>query len=306
MERDRARSLAVAVLAVLALALAAAILSGAVETGPLQDFGLGNAPESDAPGGGGGSGFFPGGGSARGAFGLFCITHPLFVYGIPLFALGVAALLVHRFGYWAGSRLSAAFGLLLGIPYALLTSCEAANGGLEAPAAVGDAWAQAGAVVPSAATNPLVLVGLILGGVILVVLIVRYLGRRFGSDGSGAAFHVALAPRPANPTSDLAGVADAAAEAADRIDDAAAVDNEVYRAWREMTEHLEVERPAASTPGEFAEAAIAEGLDPARVEALTDVFERVRYGDADPAEYATEAVEALRGIEAAAEEESGG
>jgi len=76
------------------------------------------------------------------------------------------------------------------------------------------------------------------------------------------------------------GVGAAAGRAADRLlaDTDAAITNEVYRAYREMTAHLEVPTPAATTPREFAAAAIDAGLDPDDVETLTDLFERVRYG----------------------------
>jgi len=90
-----------------------------------------------------------------------------------------------------------------------------------------------------------------------------------------------------------------AGRAADRIERAAAVDNEVYRAWVAMTERLDVEHPESSTPGEFAAAAVAAGVDPETVAELTALFERVRYGDEAPtAEAESRAVEALRDIEA--------
>ncbi|WP_435195931.1 DUF4129 domain-containing protein [Natronomonas sp. EA1] len=90
-----------------------------------------------------------------------------------------------------------------------------------------------------------------------------------------------------------------AGEAADRIVRGAVVDNEIYRAWREMTDLLDVPNPNASTPTEFAEAAVDAGLDPADVAELTALFEAVRYGGADPsAERERRAVDCLRRIEA--------
>jgi len=90
----------------------------------------------------------------------------------------------------------------------------------------------------------------------------------------------------------------AAGRAADRIERAAAVDNEIYRAWVEMTEHLDVEHPESSTPREFEAAAVDAGIDADVVAELTGLFERVRYGDEPPTE-ATEAraVDALRSME---------
>jgi hypothetical protein len=59
-------------------------------------------------------------------------------------------------------------------------------------------------------------------------------------------------------------------------------DNEVYRAWREMRERVDVTYGKATTPREFARDAVAAGADAEPVERLTDLFDRVRYGDAAP------------------------
>ncbi|RJS95802.1 DUF4129 domain-containing protein, partial [Halococcus sp. IIIV-5B] len=71
----------------------------------------------------------------------------------------------------------------------------------------------------------------------------------------------------------------AAGRAADRIEHDAGLENGVYRAWREMTDHLDVARPESSTPGEFARAATEAGMRGRDVDELTDLFTRVRYGD---------------------------
>ncbi|AGB37612.1 DUF4129 domain-containing protein [Natronococcus occultus] len=101
-------------------------------------------------------------------------------------------------------------------------------------------------------------------------------------------------------STDAAAVGSAAGRAADRIDEGTAVDNEVYRAWREMTDRLDVDRPASSTPREFADAAVAAGLERDHVDELTRLFEDVRYGDTEttPA-MERQAVATLRKIEAA-------
>jgi len=93
-------------------------------------------------------------------------------------------------------------------------------------------------------------------------------------------------------------LAAAAGRAADRIEDADDVDNEIYRAWVEMTEYIDVEHPESSTPGEFAAAAVDAGIDRDDVVELTDRFERVRYGHTAPtAEREARARDALRRIE---------
>jgi hypothetical protein len=65
-----------------------------------------------------------------------------------------------------------------------------------------------------------------------------------------------------------------------------------------MTEALDVDRPASSTPAEFASAAVAAGVDEEPIDELTAVFERVRYGGEDAtADRERRAVAALRRIE---------
>ncbi|WP_207587855.1 DUF4129 domain-containing protein [Halomontanus rarus] len=97
-----------------------------------------------------------------------------------------------------------------------------------------------------------------------------------------------------------AAVAAAAGRAAERIESSGDddVDNAVYRAWRDMTRLLEVDRPETSTPREFAEAAIDAGLAREDVDELTRLFEDTRYGHAETTEeMETRAVSVLRRIE---------
>jgi hypothetical protein len=79
-------------------------------------------------------------------------------------------------------------------------------------------------------------------------------------------------------------LAAAAGRAADRLEaHNADVDNEVYRAWWEMTSLLDVADPDTATPGEFADAAVAAGMGEDDVADLTRLFEEVRYGERDAA-----------------------
>lgn len=100
----------------------------------------------------------------------------------------------------------------------------------------------------------------------------------------------------------------AAGQAADRLEAAeTAIDNEVYRAWHEMTDRLDVANPDAATPSEFADAAIAAGIDREDVAELTALFEEVRYGDAIPTEAREDrALAALRRIESTYADQSDG
>lgn len=90
----------------------------------------------------------------------------------------------------------------------------------------------------------------------------------------------AAADDPAATTADKrAQLGAAAATAAEQIESADELDNEVYEAWVRMTRQLDGPDPATSTPGEFAAAAADAGMDRQDVEALTQLFEEVRYGD---------------------------
>lgn len=303
MDRETLRTLTIALLAVVVTALAASAFTGAVTAGPLEDFGLGNADDTQTPGDADTSGGLIGGQAAETVLGtsIICIQHPYFVYGVPLLVFGGVIYLFDRFNSWIAGRLSAGFGLLIGIPYAVLISCPSNDAVLAASTDFGELFARAGTDIPTPVpVDPLLLMGALVVGVVGVVVAVQRLslGR---TEGRGREFHVDLLPRPANPQTDLAGVADVAGSAADRLDEDVDVDNEVYRAWREMTAYLDVEEPASSTPREFEAAAVEAGLDPADVAALTTVFEAVRYGDVDPESRAGEAAAALRRIEAAAD-----
>jgi hypothetical protein len=65
-----------------------------------------------------------------------------------------------------------------------------------------------------------------------------------------------------------------------------------------MTRTLRVDRPATSTPAEFADAAVDAGMDPDDVSELTELFEAVRYGAEQPTEdHTRRAKKALRRIE---------
>jgi hypothetical protein len=148
---------------------------------------------------------------------------------------------------------------------------------------------------PTAGTStwrsPPIVVLLIVGGVLLgaMALVLRRgpiagLGRTSGGS---------------EPTEEAAAVGRAARRAADRIETTADVENEVYRAWSEMTERLDVARPDSSTPGEFATAAVGVGMDPGHVGELTRLFEDVRYGGDEPTvPRERRAVTVLRRIEA--------
>jgi hypothetical protein len=93
-----------------------------------------------------------------------------------------------------------------------------------------------------------------------------------------------------------------AGRAADRIEAGEASDsraeNEVYRAWREMTDHLDIEAAETATPREFQRHAIGAGMSSDDVRELTGLFEQVRYGGESATESREQrAVAVLRRIE---------
>ncbi|MFB6141320.1 MAG: DUF4129 domain-containing protein [Halosimplex sp.] len=97
---------------------------------------------------------------------------------------------------------------------------------------------------------------------------------------------------------DAMDLAAAAGRAADRLEEHNAdVDNEVYRAWWEMTSMLDVPNPDSATPGEFADAAVEVGLGEDDVRELTRLFEEVRYGKRDAESREQLAIDVFRNIE---------
>jgi hypothetical protein len=100
-------------------------------------------------------------------------------------------------------------------------------------------------------------------------------------------------------TTTTAAVGRAAGRAADRIEEATELDNEIFRAWSEMARLVEIRNPETRTPSEFETAAVDAGMDPDDVRELTRLFEQVRYGTDEPtATDEQEAVDLFRRIEA--------
>ncbi|MFB6256735.1 MAG: DUF4129 domain-containing protein [Haloplanus sp.] len=310
-----ARSVAVAALAVLAIGAAAATLPSAV---PIEGSG-------DAGGGGGdtGGGLLgqPGGllgldaeNRGRGAAAptaLPCVpflNDPRFLAAVAAVALVGVALTYRRGGPLLPVALIGGLAPIAVVVHAALTACAAAGsfaGGLpsrvrrNASAAVGLTGSGGGGggtatSLPAESTAILGALGLAL--VVAAALLVR----ATGDDDPGDA------PAGESDAPSTAAIGRAAGRAADRIEHDVPADNAVYRAWREMTDHLDVADPATSTPAEFAEAAVAAGMAPADVDELTALFEDVRYGGRDPTDDREErAVDALRRIEAAYGEDAG-
>jgi hypothetical protein len=308
-KRDTLLAVALALLAVVALGVAAATLDSAVSLG---GGGFGGV-EGDTPSAGDGPGdpgFSP---SPGGDFAL--ATQPLcyeFLREPPallvLFGslVGIAAI-VYRDTRSALPALAAAgaVGFPIGLIWWGLATCGSVSDesefelgiagsdeGLIPEGAAGGTGAGGG---EGAASAPELLFALVVIAALVASVGVLLLagGDDEATPGSGAAAE----NDPDEPEPDLATVGRTAGQAADRIESSDA-DNEVYRAWRDMTAVLDVDRPASSTPAEFAAAGVDAGVDEEPVETLTEVFERVRYGGADATDDREQrAIAALRQIE---------
>lgn len=304
MERDTARTIVIALLCILAIAFAAATLNSAVSDGG-SGTGLGGGS------GGVGSGQTDPSTPQLASDGGRSVPISLPCYPVldttPAILLILAAfLLLVGFAYRKAGGLGA-FAIIgpVGIPvlllHALLTACTASplqgDGGLMGklnrsnvslpPGGTGGLGDGARTV-----SSPSILMFLVLGIALVgaVVLLVR--------SSSGSEEETPEADALEESGEDIAAVGRAAGEAADRIESESSVENEVYRAWREMTQYLHVPSPESSTPGEFAAAAVDAGMDPEDVGELTGVFEEVRYGGHDASdEHEGRAIAALRRIE---------
>jgi hypothetical protein len=119
-----------------------------------------------------------------------------------------------------------------------------------------------------------------------------------GSDASsflGDGLSKAGSIRSGTPATDARETADPGADEDDGPDPA----ESVAEAWERMAERVPVRNPAATTPLEYARAAIDAGLPEGPVRRLTDLFRRVRYGPGAECDHhlerAREALDAVRG-----------
>ncbi|SMO75701.1 DUF4129 domain-containing protein [Halorubrum cibi] len=315
MKRETLSTALLALLAVVALGVAAATLDSAVAVdggggfsggleggaGPTDD--PGEISPSETPGG-------------PTVLALPPICYPLLRRPPALLLLAGFLLAVGAFAYRdTGSRFAAAVvagtvGLPVVVVWYGLSSCRdpetvgeldlglaGEEGGLFPAGGGGGAGLGSGS--GSVSTPEAVFIAVVVLAIVVSLLVfVTAAGDDEETSGKGASAE----PDPESSDPDLAEVARTAGEAAARIEGDAG-DNDVYRAWREMTEALEVDRPASVTPAEFAAAAVEAGVDEEPVSELTDVFERVRYGGAEPTDdRERRAAAALRRIE----EEHGG
>jgi hypothetical protein len=217
------------------------------------------------------------------------LTSPLAVLAIVALLGGVVALVSRFFTIAAGVIVGLVLIPPTSIAYFFLTNCAASGGGggQPLPGGVGGLGSSGvGSPLPPWAAAGLAF-AVVVGGAVAVFWSAS------GDDEFG------LEEDEESASVDATDIADAAGDAADRIEQSDVdVDNEIYRAWNEMTSLLDVDSAASSTAGEFADAAVDAGLDEADVRELTELFEEVRYGTEEPSpEREERAVETLRRIE---------
>lgn len=311
----RKRPLLVALVAILALALAAATLNSAVD--PRGSFGTGGEGGlGDGSGLGKGSG--EGDAEATPSIGVGRLGGVIPVIPLPCFpwlnspqfllavvVVGAAGLawLYRRDGAWTPIAVLMAFTPPLFLVHSLLTACREADelllslpGGNRTAnfsAAFEFAAGQGGGGAASGG-RPLLSLALLglLGIALLVAVATLFYSTR--DDVPPSTPEEEVEPEPER----MAAIGRVAGRAADRIEADADADNAVFRAWKEMTDYLDVPNPNASTPVEFADAAVRAGMAREDVEELTTLFEAVRYGAAPPTEEReARAVAALRRIE---------
>ena len=309
MKRDTLLAIFLALLAVVALGVAAATLDSAVSLG---GGGFGGV-EGDEPSAGdesGDPGLSPSpGGEVALATQPVCyefLREPPALMALFGVLFGIAAIAYRDTrSPIAAFAAAGAIGLPVGLVWATLSACGSRSTesefdigvagpdeGILPEGAAGGAGAGGG---EGAASAPELLFVIVV--VVAIVASVAVLLLSGGDDEATPGAAAAAEEEPEEDAPDLAAVGRTAGEAADRIESSDA-DNEVYRAWRDMTTALDVDRPASSTPAEFAAAAVDAGVDEEPVATLTDVFERVRYGGEDATDdRERRAVEALRRIE---------
>lgn len=305
-DRDTALVVLLGALAVVALGVAAATLDSAVVVG-----GGGGGGFGVGDGGGVGSGDAPsvGVGSRPGGGTLLAPVCLPWLTELPAIAAILAAFLIGGYLLYRRTRsvippvaVSLAVAMPLFLVWVFLTACERSSdretsrglvpsrldGGAFLPAGGGGGPGAEGSVV----SNPEALLALVLGLAVVGAVAMLFVGTGDDEERTDDPGSDVSAPP------DVAAIGRAAGAAADRIEGDAGVDNEVYRAWREMTDLLDVPNPESSTAAEFADAAVAAGMDRGDVAELTRLFETIRYGGATPTEERERrAVEALRRIE---------
>lgn len=288
---------AVVLLSVGGLAIAAATVSTPSSsdpgTGPGEAAGEDDEGASDAPGSSAGT---DGGGESR----------LIVILGVIVFAVGLLTTLA-MVARWLTPRRAVGFAIVIGVVAvvsllvlgALMDTVPEMGGVQVEPENGTDSGGDGGAGGEATSDSPQngsraspALFGIVgLAMVLLAAAVYRY---------SGTDVDVALeeGTDETDESSSVQAVGQAAGRAADRLETDSDLENAIYRAWREMTDALDVAQPRTTTPEEFAEIAIEAGMSDEDVRELTRIFEEVRYGNRQPTpEREQRSQEALRRIQ---------
>lgn len=317
MDRRTLRAAVVALLVVLAVGVAAATLNSTLQSGDSLDPGPGDGPSGGSGPSGGAESNLSGNlsesaGDASAQLCLPGVQTTAFKLGYLAFWLAIGGVLFWRLSsrslatfVFAGVtiQLAALYTVFVGLCGRDIRE-EVVRNATDLPdetagelvEQIGRSGGEAGAYISS---NPILTAFIILAAVgLLVGLAVLYTEEGRALLGVGSLSDEEEEFEEEYDAHALRMLGQTAGAAADRIDESGDADNEVYRAWREMTEHIDVDHPEASTPGEFASAAIETGMARSDVVELTAVFEEVRYGGLPATDEAERrAVAALRNIE---------
>jgi hypothetical protein len=291
--RDSARSAAIAVLVIVAVAVVAATIDSTLVP---ERGGSGGSGPGDASGDGG---ILPAGNAS--APGETLQIPFLAEITVILGVLVVIGFLVYLYTYRrAALKVFAAIAVVIGALYVLFSVLGFPSGSpMELPPGMGSGGPLGGGGGDGGGPDsgptdqpslPSVLLLLALVAALFGVVLAYLRTAPDGDDRTGT---------DENEGVDTAAVGEAAGRAADRMERDESADNEVYRAWREMTGLLDIPDPETSTPGDFEAAAVEAGMGRDDVRELTRLFEDVRYGNADPS-VARErrAIDVFRRIEA--------
>lgn len=311
MSRTALQSIAAVVIGILVVGVAAATITAPLDTstpnvdvrnpqangsGSFWDFELDSNPNNGNEGGGASTG-------RPDLFAGQCVPFLLTPWFYALAGLGFVALFL--FVRWRVSTAIGAIAVVAVLPWVIIghswfTVCqppdpEGGGFGFEYIAEDNDSVGRVIEAAGESSPIPPEFVGGLLILAVVLLPVVAFLGlrsrrREDDTELQGDAAH----EKP------LSGVAQVAGRAADRIEGSVGdVDNEVFRAWKRMTEYVDVPEPKSSTPAEFARAARDAGMAEEDVALLTDLFRAIRYGGEAPTrDREQQAVEALREIEA--------
>ncbi|WP_246022874.1 DUF4129 domain-containing protein [Halosimplex halophilum] len=305
--QEALRFVVIGLVAMAAVAVGAATITATVDTGAATGAGEDPAqdPNEQGPNQGGSSGDGPGGGdglnrSGGGADGdvvqyTTCVE-PLTTWYGGLVYFGAAAMLVflikRRYSFGAAFLGLYALAPPVLLAYFLGTDCATVGGPGLGDGTVGGSTNTSTSPVASMDVPPAAVLG-VFGVVLVATAAVLF---RASSDQQITTMEEEAVDE--GEGADVMDLAQAAGRAADRLEEHNAdVDNEVYRAWWEMTSMLDVPNPDSATPGEFAEAAVDVGLGEEDVQELTRLFEEVRYGKRDAESREDLAIDVFRNIE---------